>query len=224
MSSFAALAQQVRAQPRTAAQLIVEALRRAIQSGQLAGGSPLGQEELAAQFGVSRIPVREALKQLESEGLVSSVPHRGAVVASLSQGEIADLFEMMIALEQRALKLAWPLLQAEDFQQAARLLAQLEHESDPLRWSERHIGFHHALYRLDGHPRFEQLVRQLRAQIDRYAYVFLTLGEERDQWQREHRALLAACEAGQLETALAILEAHLQHAAARLLTRLAEQP
>jgi DNA-binding GntR family transcriptional regulator len=220
MSTLESLARSIREQPRTAAQSIVDALRRAIQSGELEGGTQLGQEELATQFGVSRIPVREALKQLESEGLVSSVPHRGAVVSSLTKLEIRDLFEMMIALERRALRLALPKLTANDFKTATKLLKHLETETDPARWSEAHIGFHHALYKLEGHVRFEQMIRQLRTQIDRYAYVFLTLGEERNQWQREHRRLLEACQAGNLELALAVLEAHLQHAASRLESRL----
>ena len=85
-----------------------EGLRRAILAGEFAPGSQLRQDELAQRFGTSRIPVREALRQLEAEGLVSILPNRGATVSSLSLDEVLELMEIRIALECRALRMAIP--------------------------------------------------------------------------------------------------------------------
>ncbi len=85
-----------------------EALRAAISSGELAPGLQLRQDELAARFGTSRIPVREALRQLEAEGFVTFLPNRGAVVSDLSIDEVIELLEIRIALECHALRLAIP--------------------------------------------------------------------------------------------------------------------
>src|SRR5437868_10445798 len=84
---------------RTTPGMVADVLRDAIRSGDLKGGQPLRQDELAAQFGLSRIPVREALRRLEGEGLVTVNPHRGAVVSILSNEELHEICEIRVALE-----------------------------------------------------------------------------------------------------------------------------
>jgi len=85
-----------------------EALRLAISLGEFAPGFQLRQDELAARFGTSRIPVREALKQLEAQGFVTFLPDRGAIVSDLSIDEVVELLEIRIALECHALRLSIP--------------------------------------------------------------------------------------------------------------------
>jgi DNA-binding GntR family transcriptional regulator len=91
---------------------IAAALRQAILRGEFKAGQPLLQDEVAARFGVSKIPAREALLQLKAEGLVSFYPNRGATVSELSAGEVNEIYIIRIALETLALRRALPRLAA----------------------------------------------------------------------------------------------------------------
>jgi len=104
----------------------VEALREKILRGEYPEGAPLRQDTLAAELGVSRIPVREALRQLEAEGLVTFVPHFGAVVSSLSLSEIKELFELRALLETDLLRRAIPRIREEDLDRADEILDQYD--------------------------------------------------------------------------------------------------
>src|SRR6266852_9187131 len=98
----------------TVASATTRALREKILSGEIGDGEQLRQDALAAEYGVSRIPLREALRQLEAEGLVSFYPHRGAVVSTLSLAEIEELFEIRALIEPDMLRRAIPKLSEED--------------------------------------------------------------------------------------------------------------
>ncbi|MGN8545983.1 GntR family transcriptional regulator [Bradyrhizobium sp. 13971] len=112
-----------------------EALRAAISSGELAPGLQLRQDELAARFGTSRIPVREALRQLEAEGFVTFLPNRGAVVSDLSIDEVIELLEIRIALECHALRLAIPAMGEIDLEETTKILRAYDAEPDPAQWA-----------------------------------------------------------------------------------------
>src|SRR3982751_2703327 len=105
-------------QRQTTASMAVEALRERILRGDYPEGEPLRQDALAEELGVSRIPVREALRQLEAEGLVTFSPHRGAVVSSLSLDEIDELFELRAAIESDLLRRAIPKMTKEQLDRA----------------------------------------------------------------------------------------------------------
>src|SRR5438067_1086803 len=108
---------------------------------------PLRQDELSAQFGLSRIPVREALRQLEGEGLVTVIPHRGAVVSELSLGELQEICEIRIALETTALRLAIPHLDEDSLAHAEAILRATDATTDLLEhWSRNNWLFHSTLY------------------------------------------------------------------------------
>src|SRR6185295_18351808 len=111
---------------RTIADQVAELIRQRILTGQLKGGQPIRQEHLAAELGVSRIPLREALKQLAAEGFVALTSHKGAVVAELSIQEIEELFEIRLKLETWLLQLAIPAMTDRD-------LAALEKNMDEQR-------------------------------------------------------------------------------------------
>src|SRR3954469_589073 len=112
----------------SAPDLVRDGLRKAIFAGDLVAGTQLRQDELASRFGTSRIPVREALRQLESEGLVTLHPNRGAAVSSVSLEDVLELLEIRIGLECRALKLAIPNMVAADFDLAAEILRGYDDE------------------------------------------------------------------------------------------------
>src|SRR4029078_13747600 len=113
-------------QRQTVASMTVEALRERILRGDYPEGEPLRQDALADELGVSRIPVREALRQLEAEGLVTFSPHRGAVVSTLSLEEIEELFELRADIEADLLRRAMPHVATEDVTRAKEILDAYE--------------------------------------------------------------------------------------------------
>src|SRR2546430_16870352 len=106
--------------------MVADILREAILTGKLRGGQPLRQEELATKFGLSRGPIREALRQLEGEGLIVFNPHRGAVVSPLSLAEVQEICDIRIALETAALSLAMPHLSEKALKRADAILDEAE--------------------------------------------------------------------------------------------------
>ena len=198
---------------RTATEFVEAALKAAILEGRLPGGTPLRQEELAERLGVSRMPVREALRQLEAQALVEVLPHRGAVVAEISAADAADLFAIRRALEPAALRLSTPRLTQEQRAHAAALIEAMDTEPDPGRMGLLNRQFHMALYAAAGHPRLLALAEQHLAAFDRYLRFHLAAQGRERMAQQDHRAMLAAAARGDADAAVAILEGHLDHAA-----------
>ncbi len=216
MLSLGDLASQARQRRRTTPEHVAEVLREAILRGVLRGGQQLQQDALAAQFGVSRIPVREALRQLEAQGLVTVYPHRGAVVSELSPEEVQEIYEIRVALECLALRFAIPHFTDEDLKRAREILDQLDEADEIPRWSELNSEFHSTLYRPAGRPHLLSLINTLRLNVDRYHRIYISLMHYKPTSQREHRRILAACRRRNTEAATGALERHLATAAKRL--------
>lgn len=197
---------------RTATEFVEAALRQGILSGTLVGGMPLRQDELATALGVSRMPLREALRQLEAKALVEFHPHRGAVVASITADDAADISAIRHALEPAALALSLPHLTAADFALADELIADMDAETDPGRMGELNRRFHMTLYARAGRPRLLALTEQHLAAADRYLRFQFAALEYQTRSQAEHRALLAACRAGDEATACAQVAGHIGQA------------
>ena len=140
------LARQATAGHPSTPDVIASVLREAIVAGILAGGSQLRQSEVAANFGVSVIPVREALRQLLAEGFVVLQRNRGAIVAETAVSEIEELFDLRLALETLLLKAAVPNLNPADLERAAEYQRAFEAETDTTRWGHWNWRFHEALY------------------------------------------------------------------------------
>ncbi len=202
---------------------IAGALRADILRGRLQGGQPLKQDEIAVQFGVSKIPVREALVQLKAEGLVDFYPNRGAFVSELSAAEADEIYVMRIALEKEILARAIPHLTVSDFKQAGGLLVNMDREENIARWGELNWEFHAMLYAPAGLPRLMETLRTLHTNIARYLVLYLAGMDYQKRSQREHRALLKACREGDIEKAQTILEEHLRFAATQLVKYLNKQ-
>jgi DNA-binding GntR family transcriptional regulator len=194
-----------------------ELLRDAIVRGDLTTGSALRQDELAALLGISRIPLREALKLLEGEGFVQIRPHRGAVVAPLSEEEIVEMFEIVRLLEVHALGLSVPRLRDRELEQAALLLDELDRTSDLAAWASKNWEFHALLYGAAERPRLLELVKALRANSQRYTFMLLADERCRALLNREHRALLEACRRRDPLRAAQLLDEHLSGGKERVL-------
>jgi DNA-binding GntR family transcriptional regulator len=197
---------------RTATEYVESTLKEAILSGALPGGAPLRQEDLAATFGLSRMPIREALRQLEAQALIDFFPHRGAVVTAISPGEAADHYAIRAALEPAALRLSTPNLDQADLARAAELVAEMDAEADQSRLGELNRRFHMTLYARAERPRLLALVDQHLAAADRYLRFHLAVLGRSHLSQDEHRGLIAACAAHDIERACAILSGHIQAA------------
>jgi DNA-binding GntR family transcriptional regulator len=198
---------------RTLSSAIVEQLRQGVLDGTYAAGTQLRQDALAADFGVSRIPVREALFQLEAEGLVRIEPHKGAIVAGFAADEIGDVFDLRALLEPRLLRHCAPRLTAEDFAEIAALdaaFADAIERHDVSRWGELNALFHQSLYRHAALPRTLAVVQALLQSSDRYTRVQMNREAALVRAQREHRKLLALTRDGRIEQACEFLVAHIE--------------
>lgn len=200
------------------ADLIARSLRADIMRGRLQSEQPLRQDEIAARFGVSKIPVREALFQLKAEGLVTFYPNRGAAVSKLSPAEADELFVMRIALETAALRRAIPHLTIADLARAEEILGAIDQEQNLARWGEFNWEFHATLYYPAGLPRLMEWVGTLHINVARYLVIYLAGLDYQVASQNEHRQILEACRRGHIEAATAYLTDHLQSASDHLIT------
>jgi DNA-binding GntR family transcriptional regulator len=208
---------------RTATEYVEATLKAAILEGRLPAGTPLRQDDIARDLGVSRMPVREALRQLEAQALADSVPHKGAVVTDISAADAADSFAIRRGLEVEALRLSIPHLNAADAEAAAVLIDAMESEADPGQLGQLNRRFHMALYASAGRPRLLALVDRELAVFDRYLRFFLAARGRERMAQQEHRAMLAAARDGDVAQAVAVLERHIDAAAMAVAAFFAER-
>ncbi|MEW6266247.1 MAG: GntR family transcriptional regulator [Thermodesulfobacteriota bacterium] len=201
----------------TTAELIADSLRAEILRGKLKSGQPLRQDELAAVFGVSKIPVREALFQLKAEGLVSFAPNRGATVSELSAAEVDEIYTMRLALETAALRRALPNLTIGTLNQAEEILGAIDQEANLARWGELNWEFHATLYSAARMPRLLEGIKNLHVNVARYLVIYLSGLDYQAASQAEHRLILEACRRGKTDEAVKHLDQHLQSAAHNLM-------
>jgi DNA-binding GntR family transcriptional regulator len=215
---LATLAKLIDAKPRfrTATEYVESTLKEAILTGALPGGTPLRQEDLAAEFGLSRMPIREALRQLEAQALVDFYPHRGAVVTEISAAEGADNYAIRAALEPAALRLSVPNLTAEDLKRAREIVDEMDAEAGQSHLGELNRRFHMTLYSRAGRPRLLTLVDQHLAAADRFLRFHLAAMGRNHLSQEEHRSMIDACSARDADEACAILQEHIETAARNL--------
>ncbi len=197
----------------TAAERVSQALRTAITTGALPAGVQIRQEEVAAQYKVSRMPVREAFRQLEAEGLIDIYPGRGAFITRLDPSEIREIFEIRILLESDALKRACLSLTPTIVERAKLLLDQLEGVQDGIGFGKLDEAFHTTIYTPAQRPRLLNLIATFRRQVTHFYYNVTPLEKYRDQALQEHRQILTACQTGDAAAAVAALEIHLHHSA-----------
>jgi len=217
----------VQSQPisrRTVADEVASRLRARILAGLTPEGGALRQDAIAAELGVSRIPVREALAQLETEGLVRLEPHRGAFVTALSADDIDELFELRQAIEPLLLRRAVPRMTEPDLERAHRAAADFEAalagaESD--RWGELNWAFHEALYRPAGRPRMMRLLLEINNGTARCVRLHLGIEGAVRRAGADHRQLLDLCRARDVAGAVTLLTRHIEAAGRELMDHLA---
>jgi DNA-binding GntR family transcriptional regulator len=193
----------------TTVTLVADQLRRRIMAGALPEGHQLRQEALAAELGVSRIPVREALRQLEAEGFVAIASHRGAVVSKLSPDEIVELFELRIRLEGWLLELAIPEMRDSDLERADAALETMISNRRIENWGQLNWDFHAALYAPSRRAATLRILRRINENMDRYIRLQISLTSGQLKAHREHKQILRLCRARDVPRAVAALEQHI---------------
>lgn len=196
---------------------IAQTLRDAILQGHIGIGVQLKQEALAKQFGVSRIPIREALSKLEAQGLVRHVARQGSVVASKSIEELVEILDIRIALETRALRLSLPGLTDADYDAAEAVLQRYEASDVPRDWAELNLEFHNILYRACNRPILLRMIADTVKGIDIHLRVLQSYSVGRKSSMADHADILHACQAGDAQAAISLLEAHIAHTQRALL-------
>ncbi|AZZ73708.1 GntR family transcriptional regulator [Pseudomonas sp. RU47] len=189
--------------------VIEETLRSAILDGRLPCGTALRQQDLADLFGVSRMPVREALRQLEAQELLSVTAHKGAVVAPLIQGDATETYELRILLESEAMRQSVPLLTAADHARAAAYIEELEAQHDYTEIGRLNRLFHMALYSKAPNKRLLRLVEDGLNEEERFLRFNLEAMSLGKLSQDDHRAMLQAVQDRDTERSIELLEQHL---------------
>ncbi len=207
-----------------ASQRIFRALKDDILNGVLPPGLQIRQEAVAEQFGVSRVPVREALRQLESEGLLTSELHRGAFVSNRSLDEVEEMLDIRQALELCALKLALPNLTPDVIAKARNILTTYDNSDDPMEWRDLNVAFHMALYAPCNRPRLVKMIEDVVLVNYRFLRTYISQTVGRADPQIEHYEILDACASGDSERALKKLEIHIEHTRAALRHKRASGP
>ncbi|MBA8906930.1 MULTISPECIES: GntR family transcriptional regulator [Aminobacter] len=209
-------------QAASAADIVYEALRKAIIEGDLAEGENLRQDQIALMFNTSRIPVREALSRLEQNGLITTQRYKGAVVAGLSIEEIEEIFEFRALIEAEVIRLAVPKLTGKTLDAARRHCQAFDSEANSAMWGEINRNFHYSLYEAARRPYYLQIVRASLDRIDRYLRAQLTLTNGMSRARREHKGILDACIAGDADKAAELTRDHILGAGRALVTFLEE--
>ncbi|WP_424939039.1 GntR family transcriptional regulator [Aliiroseovarius sp. S253] len=205
--------------------VIANDLRERILSGELSEGEVIRQEALADEYDVSRMPIREALKRLDSEGLVHLTNNRGASVVKHSIAEIAEIFDLRILVEVDLFKRAIPNMTQADFDLCEDILDKMEtsyDEDDVTQWGALNFDYHTALYAAAGRGLTNELLHRVNLQSDRYVRMHLSVAGQLESAKDEHRRLLAFAKTRDVVAAAALLTHHISNTKDELVTMIAE--
>lgn len=209
LSDLRPIADEALGRRRSTTDIVAGVLRDAIITGVLKAGEELNQVELARQFGISRVPVREAIRLLEAQGLVISQPHKRTVVSALTPSTLEEIFDVRMYLEAAALVAAIPRLTPDVLIELDNLVSQMDQDVDHRAWMRLNDQFHDTLYRLSGKEFINSMIRQLRQQVERFFWAG-GHGVRRNQLANaEHHRILEACRAGDVTRAQDELRRHL---------------
>lgn len=198
----------------TAPQLVVTVLREAIVTGVISGRGALRQDQIAKDLNTSKVPVREALRELEGQGLVQFVPNRGFMVKPPSRHEMLECFELRAVLEPLAVRHSVPLATPQHLDSIEKIIDEFERVTDPLLTSQWNLTLHTALYAPAQMSHLENMITRAHTISQRYTHIYMRLTSEHIDNQDEHRAILAAYRAKDVELAATLMTKHIADASA----------
>lgn len=197
---------------RTTSDDVADALREAILQGFFKDGEELNQVAIAKHYGVSRVPLREALRQLQAEGLVAARAHQRTVVVGLTLDRVLEVIDIRIMLEGYLLERALPNITPELIADLRKICDEMEHVTDHAEWLQRNREFHEKLYTPSGATFTLEMSGQLSGRVERYLYMWSDAGVERSlEAGAEHRRILQAIADGDVRRAKLELEVHIMH-------------
>jgi DNA-binding GntR family transcriptional regulator len=208
---------------RTAASTVADSLRAAIQSGVLHDGVELNQVALAEHFGISRVPVREAMRALEAEGWISALPHRRAVVAAVSPTRVAETFEVRALLEGHLIEQSIAAMSPAQLERLTALSQAMETMTDHSEWVAANRRWHQLLLEPSGSEMTLELIAQLTSQVERYLNLRGENVVREAEAGHEHRDILQAVAAKDVTLARERLTAHIGLTCRLVLTALQER-
>lgn len=194
--------------------VVFNTLRQAILRGELKPGERLMEIQLANKLGVSRTPIREAIRKLELEGLVLMIPRKGAEVAEITEKSLRDVLEVRRALEELAVELACEKItdvQIQELRDAAEEFRESLKEGDITRIAEADVKFHDVIYMATDNQKLIQLLNNLREQMYRYRVEYLKRSDFHQQLIDEHEEIIETIETGQKERAVQVVCQHVDN-------------
>jgi len=194
-------------------EIVFQALREAIISGELKPGERLMEVQLAEEMGVSRTPVREAIRKLELEGLVVMVPRKGAYVAGLSMKDAADVFEVRQSLEGLAAALAAERITDEEIEALERILLEINdaaEKNDLNLIIQKDAEFHNILFKASRNDKLVQIINNLKEQIDRFRIQSFENPGRLKKLVEEHKKIVEAISERNVEKAKKLAEEHIE--------------
>jgi DNA-binding GntR family transcriptional regulator len=216
------LAEDLPLRPPTLAEVALRELRRELLTGRFGAGEAVSVSDAAARFGMSPLPVREALRVLVADGRVDYSPHRGYSVKAYTFADVEEIFLMCRLLEAEAMRRGIPRMDAAEVARMERLLGEFEHLlGRGAIWEavRMHRDFHFVPIECAGLPRLEAELRRLWDHTDHYrGLYFFPDGPMSPTMDQDHRELLQACAAGDAERAVVLMDQHREHALRRLST------
>ena len=204
--------QQAR-RPLTIAQTVAAQIREQILRREIKGGEPLRQDAIAKAFGTSIIPVREALRQLEAEGLVELKTHRGAVATELTLDKALEWIHLRRLIEVDLIGAAIDKITDADIALAERVLGEFDRAMDQRveieQWSDYNFQLHSALYAPANKPETMKIVEVLHTKCDRYIRLQLSSGDHIERAELEHQELIEHCRKRDKRAAKSLLHKHI---------------
>ncbi|SNT07099.1 transcriptional regulator, GntR family [Anaerovirgula multivorans] len=197
---------------KTLPEVIAERLKQAIINGELKGGQQLKQDEIAKRFNASMIPVREALRILEVQGLVKLYPNKGAIVRELSVEEVEEIFDIRIMLEKGALKFAIDNLDHKEMEYGEYILKKMDVLVEEEHLSQLNFQFHNILYGASQKNILLELISDMHIKLERYMRIYLLNMGYHQTSQEEHYKMLEACKNKNKSLAIEILVQHMENA------------
>ena len=186
-------------------------LRQAILKGELEPGERLMEMQLAEQIGVSRTPIREAIRKLELEGLVLMIPRRGAIVAKITEKDLKDVLEVRASLERLSTKLACERMEEEtieELREAQEAFKAALRGDDITLQAQKDVEFHDVIYKSTNNLRLIQMLNNLREQMYRYRLEYLKDGTSHQKLVEEHEAIIEALSRRDTEETTNIMVGH----------------
>lgn len=193
----------------SASSIVFDMLRKAIIEGDLTEGEPLRQEEIARIFNTSRIPVREAISRLQEQGLVKTQRYKGAVVASLSATDAAEIFDFRALIEPEIVRDAASRMTDDSILAAEKACIAFSTCTTPMDWGNLNRAFHAALYSPSALKYFIEVSHKAMDRVERYVRAQLVMSNGIGRANEEHFAILEACKAGKADAAAALTKSHI---------------